>query len=494
MQDNMNKIKAIKIIAGLEKQKAVKKRITAVSMIFVIYCLFTGNVTADFNYTGIGARPVALGNCYTAFSDDAFGVYYNPGGLCFARYPEISTQFGQLWMNLTDNSNLTDGYLGGVYPVEKAAYGFAVQKFSLDGYYSENTMSFAYSRKISDSLGLGVTFRQMQQAYTMDEYTLTDEVFNNGNTVSKAAFGIDPGLLWAFYPDYFFGMSIINLNQPDFGLVEKEMLPVTFNFGLSYRSNYPLGDISLGLGLSQTDKDYKITSGIEKLLMKGKLAARLGYGFGSSQYSGISVGIGLKIVQATFDYSLNFPVSGMKQTGGTQRISLTYRFARLSEEEMEGQQNFKAEKAQLIKKYEGQVKELENKISELDAKFAESQRMPAAQQTPRDIENSRKIEKQILEMQGKLKNQKIQKEQELQAPVPQKVIYDEPLQEVIPKVQPQTPKEPAAKTHTVKEGESLLSIAQKYYNDSSKWKIIYEANKSKIERGQVLPGQVLKIP
>lgn len=52
------------------------------------------------------------------------------------------------------------------------------------------------------------------------------------------------------------------------------------------------------------------------------------------------------------------------------------------------------------------------------------------------------------------------------------------------------------KTHTVKSGESLSLIAQKYYGDMMQWPKIYEANKKVVgpNPNLILPGQVLVIP
>jgi len=53
----------------------------------------------------------------------------------------------------------------------------------------------------------------------------------------------------------------------------------------------------------------------------------------------------------------------------------------------------------------------------------------------------------------------------------------------------------AARTYTVKPGDSLSKIAQQYYGDMKKWKDIFEANKDRIENPDLIqPGWTLRIP
>ena len=55
--------------------------------------------------------------------------------------------------------------------------------------------------------------------------------------------------------------------------------------------------------------------------------------------------------------------------------------------------------------------------------------------------------------------------------------------------------EPAAKTYTVKSGDSLSAIAKREYGDAGAWRRIYEANRDQLDNPDLIhPGQELKIP
>lgn len=72
------------------------------------------------------------------------------------------------------------------------------------------------------------------------------------------------------------------------------------------------------------------------------------------------------------------------------------------------------------------------------------------------------------------------------------VELDRPL-ETPEKQAASTVRQPA--THTVRPGDTLSSIARTVYNDSSKWRDIYNANRDQMKKENDLKaGQVLKIP
>jgi nucleoid-associated protein YgaU len=51
------------------------------------------------------------------------------------------------------------------------------------------------------------------------------------------------------------------------------------------------------------------------------------------------------------------------------------------------------------------------------------------------------------------------------------------------------------KTYVVQKGDTLSSIAQKFYGDKKKWKVIWDANKSAVpNKDKLAPGTKLTIP
>ncbi|HEU5208394.1 MAG TPA: LysM peptidoglycan-binding domain-containing protein [Longimicrobiales bacterium] len=63
--------------------------------------------------------------------------------------------------------------------------------------------------------------------------------------------------------------------------------------------------------------------------------------------------------------------------------------------------------------------------------------------------------------------------------------------------QPDTSAAPAgaARSYTVKSGDTLSAIAKREYGDAGQWKRIFEANRDTIDNPDLIhPGQELKLP
>ncbi len=77
-------------------------------------------------------------------------------------------------------------------------------------------------------------------------------------------------------------------------------------------------------------------------------------------------------------------------------------------------------------------------------------------------------------------------------------VEPEPEPEPEPQPEPEPTPEPEPQpegTYTVVRGDNLSKIAKSQYGDSSKWRVIYEANKGVIKNPNMIwPGQTLVIP
>jgi LysM repeat protein len=59
----------------------------------------------------------------------------------------------------------------------------------------------------------------------------------------------------------------------------------------------------------------------------------------------------------------------------------------------------------------------------------------------------------------------------------------------------ETDSESASRTYTVEPGDTLASIAQRFYGTDNDWTVLYQANKAKVANpNQIYPGELLLIP
>ncbi len=109
--------------------------------VWAIFALFCGTAFADeFHYNNvlIGDRATGMGGAYTAISDDATGLYYNPAGVSYASGKNHSASVNAYY-NLTktykgaiggydwerNSAALLPNYFGIVQPLGKLKFGFS---------------------------------------------------------------------------------------------------------------------------------------------------------------------------------------------------------------------------------------------------------------------------------------------------------------------------------------------------------------------------------
>lgn len=211
-----------------------------------------GNPRADeFHYNNIliGDRASGLGGAYTAISDDAAGLFYNPAGIVFTRDLQLSASAnavhstkltykdvlrGSDWER--ESSNIVPNYFGITKKIGDNYFGFsyAVTDFEVEDQDSrftnipgvplfiininnnEKVTKFgpSYAVALTEELNFGVTLylHDRERDLTNNQFIrLPGNIFEWNNIYFETSEnGVEPviGLIWSPSDDWSFGLSL----------------------------------------------------------------------------------------------------------------------------------------------------------------------------------------------------------------------------------------------------------------------------------------------
>lgn len=317
--------------------------ITVVSYLLSVICL-----DAAFKDIGWSARSAGMGGAFTAVSDDSSGILYNPAGLTQAESPEVNLMYAKLFAGL-DEVDLGLNYGAFLFPT-KGMGTFALNwaNFTSANQYREDTVSLAYARslnvlvkhylkrRLAPEISFGVNVKYLSHSYTLDKYAREDPVFDGGD--SKAGVAVDCGI-WSrpmpnMCPGLTTGLVFKNINEPDVGLKTEDIVPMEIRYGLAYKINKcrSVRNILTSIDVAYrnqewgSDKDkLNLYFGMEAWAFNEILGFRLGGNY-NELATGFSVMMPEKFnLNLKLDYAFLWPMK-IKETLGTHRVSLTYRF------------------------------------------------------------------------------------------------------------------------------------------------------------------------
>ncbi|MBU2530804.1 MAG: hypothetical protein KKD35_07170, partial [Elusimicrobia bacterium] len=281
------------------------------------------NSNSAFIDIGYGARPVAMGQAFTAISDDINATHTNPAGLAFLTAPEISALYGRMYEGLSDDSEIGQGYFGFAAPIKKyipGTLGFSWQELSLSEFYCESSFTLSYGTEVYKNMFGGLNVKMLRKSYSSDIYTEADPLFTN-NGYSKSGIALDLGGLYRINSQYTLGLVIKNINQPDMGIADKDIVPMQIRGGLAYWKNNGVIDLDIGY----SDSDYDIAMGVEHWL-SNRFTLRFGLLAGNDSRRNFNLGLGSRFNSFQFDYAFSLPIGGIAQTSGSHRLSFSMRF------------------------------------------------------------------------------------------------------------------------------------------------------------------------
>jgi hypothetical protein len=426
-----------------------------------------------------GARPIALGNGYTGVSGDPYALYYNPAGLYDITQQDLVFDYGRSHSyNESSRSEFNTMYAM-PYRFQDKNYPVAV---------GLNTDFPAPSAHVID-LTAGAAGVAPLDVWTKGiikwpakagvAATLRQQHGNDvSNRVGKSSLGLGltGGFMFPINKDNQVGVALKNLFNPGSN-PDGPSLQVGYSRKQSELVNLLL-DLEYGSG-----GIWRVHPGVEWLLARGVLRPRIGWGYhDTGAVDTLALGVGFYVSPWQVDIAYLPPLKTTTDPTDQIRMSISYRFGRPQfseiyydralEQASKLDQNvlmmtsreaeLKASLAELEQKKRLAVDDLQNAKSRIEA-LKDKDLLGERDATIRDLKA------RINDLQGSLAGER----------GTLKAIRQ---------------RQNSVRTHLVRSGETLQSIARDYYGDPNQWKRIYSANPDKIDRGLPRVGATLVIP
>lgn len=267
-----------------------------------------GGTGAEFLKLGGGARPLAMGEAYTALADDSSSIFWNPAGLAKMNFPEMLYMYNQWFIDIKHQYfNFAypsmSGTFGGSYSVldsgDIAGYGpsgEATGNFKTSG----TVLAFSWARKLGDRFSLGLTLKSISEQLESKQASST---------------ALDLGLLFDLSSRVGLGLAIENIGAPLKFIAEETPLPRTIRVGAALRNRILGNRLNFSADyVSYADGVSGVNLGAEYFL-KEMLALRVG-----SSRGYLRAGVG---ITASY-FGLDYAYLSRPDLGSAHQVSMSY--------------------------------------------------------------------------------------------------------------------------------------------------------------------------
>ena len=305
-----------------------------------------GTSVANFLKIGVGGKAVAMGDAFSAISDDPTALFWNPAGIGFQKGNAVNFSNTQ-WIF---NSGLN--YLGVVLPFDDlGTLGISVNMFS-SGDMEETTIAqphgtgrvfdasnisigLSYARQLADRFSAGITLKYIQEDLSLE---------------SSSAIAVDIGSIFTINSDYNLRLGVVvsnlgtnmklggldlatNVTTEKEKLVEAELktyswpLPLVFRIGLaSDIINTPTHRFTLAAEVNDA-RDYAIRESVGvEYAFNSMIFLRGGYKFNYDEES-YSAGIGVNYsIESIGAIVIDYAFVSMNNLGNINRFSVGLSF------------------------------------------------------------------------------------------------------------------------------------------------------------------------
>jgi hypothetical protein len=209
-----------------------------------------GTAVAQFLEIGIGARATAMGQAYTAVTNDAAATFWNPAGLVYAPEKNLFLAYNR-WVADISIGGFSFAYnmgnagtiaVSGVFIMTDDMEVTTVfqpegtgEMFSLTNY----SVGVSYARLLTNRLSVGVTIKGVREAYYNHGYTTW--ALDVGTVYRTGFHGLNLGMsILHFAPEVKYNFAYIDYSDPksvDANVArpfKEHSLPINFRVGVGF--------------------------------------------------------------------------------------------------------------------------------------------------------------------------------------------------------------------------------------------------------------------
>ncbi len=170
--------------------------------------------------------------------------------------------------------------------------------------FSERMIKISYATKI-ENFSFGISFKHLHSSLKANEYTEVNSYFDD-KSLEKNNIGLDISALYV-YRNVRANITLYNLNQPDMGFVEKDILRAGVNFIFSSNLKYLIITMALYQNLYEKFQSSNLNFFVERAFFNEQLSVSLG---GNSSEVGLKTEVYIKKinkVKFSLTYQFWFP-------------------------------------------------------------------------------------------------------------------------------------------------------------------------------------------
>ena len=275
-----------------------------------------GSTGLAFLKIGAGARATAMGEAFTAVSDDASGLFWNPAGTAWMKSRQAHFTHSN-WIQ-----DITNEMASAVFPSKIGAIGISAALTNVGGIEQRTIASAEPLGEVSaHDVAFGVTYGRMfgkKLSIGVGARFLNEKIYLQ----DANGYSLDMGVRYRLLRGLFAGAVIQNVGSMSELSAETIKLPTTVRAGVAYR--FVLSGITVVVAsdvVKFLDGNDHINLGAEIRPIK-LLALRFGY---QSKYEerDLTAGFGLLLGSFYLDYAY---VPFDAELGNTQRFSFSVNF------------------------------------------------------------------------------------------------------------------------------------------------------------------------